>query len=72
MGERVRKKWGVRIFLSVVEEMDGWWQHYDAEELAAALTEAQWQRVQANLDASTTFINAVAIARESNSRPRPS
>lgn len=59
------KRWGVRAFLSTVDEMDRWWEHYDADELAAGLTETQWQRVQAGLDGSTAFIQAIAAARES-------
>lgn len=65
------KQYGLRAFLSTVEEMDGWWQHYDPAEIAAGLSETQWQRVRANLDGSIGFIDAIAAARDTATRTRP-
>ncbi|NHN55847.1 ParB N-terminal domain-containing protein [Calidifontibacter sp. DB0510] len=58
------KRYGLRAFLATIEDMDGWWQHYDAVEIGAGLSETQWLRVRANLDASLAFIDAIAAARE--------
>jgi ParB family chromosome partitioning protein len=57
------KRYGLRALLATIEEMDGWWQHYDPDEIAVGLTEEQWQRLCANLDGSTTFVQAIAAAR---------
>jgi ParB family chromosome partitioning protein len=62
------KRYGLRAFLATVEELDGWWQHYDPGEIAAALTEEQWQRLCANRDGSSAFIQAVAAARAADGR----
>lgn len=62
------KRYGLRAFLATVEELDGWWQHYDPGEIAAALTEEQWQRLCANRDGSTAFIQAIAAARHADGR----
>jgi ParB family chromosome partitioning protein len=59
------KRYGLRAFLATVQELDGWWQHYDPGEIAAALTEEQWQRLCANRDGSSAFIQAIAAARPS-------
>ncbi len=59
----VVKRYGLRAFVATFEEMDGWWQHYDPAEIAAGLTEQQWQRVCACLNGSTTFIQAIDAAR---------
>ena len=65
------KRYGLRAFLATIEEMDGWWQHYDPDEIAAGLTEEQWQRLCACLDASTTFIQTIAAARHGGERDAP-
>ena len=62
------KRYGLRAFLSTVEDMDGWWQHYDPAEIAAGLSETQWQRVQANLGGSIAFIDDIATARDTDSQ----
>lgn len=62
------KRYGLRAFLATIEEMDGWWQHYDPAEIAAGLTEEQWQRLCANLDGSTSFIQTIAAARHADGR----
>lgn len=62
------KQYGLRAFLSTTEEMDGWWQHYDPAEIAAGLTEPQWQHVRANLDGSIAFIDDIAAARDAAAR----
>ncbi len=62
------KRYGLRAFLATVQELDGWWQHYDPGEIAAGLTEEQWQRLCANRDGSSAFIEAIAAAREADGR----
>lgn len=65
------KRYGLRAFLATVEELDGWWLHYDPAEIAAGLNEEQWQRVRDNLDASSAFIEAVATARDTRASGSP-
>lgn len=62
------KRYGLRAFLATVEELDGWWQHYDPGEIAAGLTEEQWQRLCANRDGISAFIEAIAAARHADGR----
>lgn len=62
------KQYGLRAFLSTIQDMDGWWQHYDPAEIAAGLSETQWQQVRANLDGSIAFIEAIAAARDAAAR----
>lgn len=57
------KRYGLRAFLATIEEMDGWWRHYDPQEIAAGLTEEQWQQFCGYLDGNTAFIQAIAAAR---------
>ncbi|TWE13075.1 ParB family chromosome partitioning protein [Rudaeicoccus suwonensis] len=57
------KHYGLRAFLTTVDEMDGWWRHYDPAEIAAGLSEQQWQRLRDCLDGSVAFIEAIATAR---------
>ncbi len=57
------KRYGLRAFLATIEEMDGWWRHYDPQEIAAGLTEEQWQQFCGYLNGSTAFIQAIAAAR---------
>ena len=65
--ERLRlvaiKHYGLRAFLATVDEMDGWWRHYDPDEIAAGLSDEQWQRLCASLDGSAEFIRAIGDAR---------
>lgn len=57
-----------RAFWATAKEIQGWWEHYDPAEIAAGLTEQQWQRVRATLAGSITFIEAVAAARDAADR----
>jgi len=57
------KRYGLRTFLATVDEMDGWWRHYDPDEIAAGLSDEQWQRLCASLDGSAEFIRAIGDAR---------
>jgi ParB family chromosome partitioning protein len=57
------KRYGLRAFLATVDEMDGWWRYYDPEEIAAGLSDEQWQRLCASLDGSAEFIHAIGDAR---------
>ncbi|MGH3261427.1 MAG: hypothetical protein ACRDNS_05465, partial [Trebonia sp.] len=57
------KRYGLRAFVATVEEMDGWWRHYDPDEIAAGLNDEQWQQLCDSLDGSATFVRAIASAR---------
>lgn len=57
------KRYGLRAFLATVDEMDGWWRYYDPGEIAAGLSDEQWQRLCACLDGSIEFIRAIGNAR---------
>lgn len=57
------KRYGLRAFVATVEEMDGWWRHYDPDEIAGGLTDEQWQQLCGSLEGSTTFVRAIATAR---------
>lgn len=57
------KRYGLRAFLATVNEMDGWWRHYDPAEIAAGLSDEQWQRLCACLDGSAELIRAIGDAR---------
>jgi ParB family transcriptional regulator, chromosome partitioning protein len=59
------KRYGLRACLAAIEEMDGWWRHYDPSEIAAGLTDEQWQRFCDHLERTTAFIQAIAAARRS-------
>lgn len=61
------KRYSVRALVATIEEMDHWWEHYDAAEIATGLTDGQWQRLRANLAGSVTFTRAVAALRDSDS-----
>jgi ParB family transcriptional regulator, chromosome partitioning protein len=58
------RRYGVRAFLASLDEMDGWWEHYDPHEIAAKISEEQWQRFRAHMEGSSAFIQAVAATRE--------
>ncbi len=57
------RHYGLRAFLATMDEMDGWWRHYDPAEIAAGLSDEQWEQLRACLDGSTTFICAIGDAR---------
>ena len=65
------KRYGLRAFLSTIEEMDGWWQHYDPAEIASGLSDTQWQQVRSNLDGSIAFIDDIAAARDAAAQTNP-
>lgn len=65
------KHYGLRAFLATIEEMDGWWRHYDPAEIAAGLSEDQWQRLCACLDGSAAFIQAIGDARHNHPPGEP-
>ncbi len=61
------KHYGLRAFLATIDEMDGWWRHYDPAEIATGLSGEQWERLCACLDGSTAFIRSIGDAR--NDKP---
>lgn len=57
------KHYGLRAFVATIEEMDGWWRHYDPVEIAAGLSDDHWQQLRASLEDSTAFVRAIAEGR---------
>lgn len=66
------KRYGLRALLATIEEMDGWWRHYDPAEIATGLSEEQWQRLCDCLDGSSEFIHAIGEARKDHGTPETS
>lgn len=66
------KHYGLRALLATMQEMDGWWRHYDPAEIAAGLSDEQWEQLCACLDASTAFIRSIGDARRHGLRSESS
>lgn len=58
------RRYGVQLMRQTIDDMDGWWRHYDPDEIAARLPEDYWQRMWTCCRDSTRFIEAVAQARQ--------
>jgi ParB family chromosome partitioning protein len=61
------KHYGLRALLATMQEMDGWWRHYDPAEIAAGLSDEQWEQLCACLDGSTAFIRSIGDVRHHGS-----
>ncbi|MCH6470781.1 ParB N-terminal domain-containing protein [Sinomonas terrae] len=59
----------VRAFVLTWDELTGWWERCDPTEVAAALTDDQWERFQNTLTGTIRFAEAISAARAS-SEPR--
>ena len=59
----------VRAFVLTWDELAGWWERCDPTEVAAALTDDQWERFQDTVAGTIRFAEAVAAAR-AKSQPR--
>jgi ParB family chromosome partitioning protein len=55
----------VTVFLRVWNDMDGWWDEYDAAYLADVLTDDQWTRYVATIERSVMFTETISTARTS-------
>ncbi len=53
----------VRAFINLWRELDGWWEHYDAETLAESLTPDEWDEVERVLAKTVEFIDGVRVRR---------
>ncbi|WP_422933317.1 ParB N-terminal domain-containing protein [Sinomonas sp. P47F7] len=59
----------VRAFVLIWEELAGWWERCDPAEVAAALTDEQWERFQNTVAGTIKFAESAAAAR-AKSEPR--
>ena len=58
-----RRKRSTRAFVHTWTDMDGWSSRYDAAEVGAALTDAEWALFERVLDETTTFHDLARKAR---------
>lgn len=56
-------KRSVRALVMTWADLDGWTGHYDPDDVAAKLTEAEWAMVERVMAESTTFFDAVRASR---------
>jgi len=57
------RRHGVRAFLLTWGEMSGWVEHYDPDEIGAALTDDHWDDFEATVAATVAFADRARIAR---------
>ncbi|WP_053208205.1 ParB N-terminal domain-containing protein [Jiangella muralis] len=57
------KRYGVRAFLLMWDELDGWTADYNPGEIGPALTADQWSRFEATVAATVSFADAARVAR---------
>lgn len=66
-------RYAVRSFWLVWRDLDGWWTHYDPEQVARELGPQEWQSLEATIAHTTEFFDAVRTLRlsqpESSSVP---
>lgn len=53
------RQFSARVLLVMLSETDYWWLHYDPEEIARALTGAQWEQVADWQERSAEFLELV-------------
>ena len=53
----------LRVFLNTWDDLTEWWQHYDPETVARALTPEQWDRFEQTIAGTLAFAEAGRIAR---------
>ncbi|WP_431878429.1 ParB N-terminal domain-containing protein [Amycolatopsis sacchari] len=66
-------RYPVRAFVLTWDDLDGWWTHYDADELAALLTDEQTETFYATVEGTTEFAERLRTARQNltdDARPR--
>ena len=60
-----------RAFVQTWGELTNWWTHYDADALAAELTDEQFENFLATADGTVRFADALRVVREGAAeRPR--
>ncbi|WP_392426047.1 ParB N-terminal domain-containing protein [Barrientosiimonas humi] len=72
-GADATARYPVRAFVLTWDDLDGWWTHYDADELAAQLTDEQTETFYAAVEGTTEFAERLRIARQNptdDERPR--
>ena len=68
-GQPVR--YPLRAFVQTWGELTNWWTHYDADTLAAELTDEQFENFLTTTDGTLRFADALRSAREATAeRPR--
>ena len=53
----------VRAFVFLWDDLRGWWEQYDCDEIAASLTDAQWHQFEETIAGTVAFSEAVRTAR---------
>lgn len=61
-------RYPLRAFTLTWDDLDGWWTHYDPEEVGAALSAAQWEHLEAIVAATNEFFDAARSARQQRSK----
>jgi ParB family chromosome partitioning protein len=51
------------VFVATWEDLAGWWAHYDAAEVGAALSDEQWVRFEQIVAGTVAFAEAARLAR---------
>ena len=70
-GEGQPVRYPLRAFVQTWGELTDWWTHYDADTLAAELTDEQFENFLATTDGTVRFADALRAAREgATERPR--
>ncbi len=60
----------VRAFTNMWRELDGWWEHYDADTLAESVTGDEWDEVE-RVVAKTMSVMDEVRSRRAGARPEP-
>ncbi|WP_022886302.1 ParB N-terminal domain-containing protein [Glaciibacter superstes] len=58
----------LRAFTLTWDDLDGWWAHFDPEEVGPALSAAQWAHVETTVAATNEFFAAAREARQLRSK----
>lgn len=62
-GPELPARWSVRAFNEMWRSLNQWWTHYDPAEIAARLTDEQWQAIEETLTGTTAFLDEVRDLR---------
>ncbi|WP_022883680.1 ParB N-terminal domain-containing protein [Glaciibacter superstes] len=58
----------LRAFVLTWTDLIEWWEHFDVEEIAAGLTDEQWEQFTATVAGTVAFAEAIEVARQDSSR----
>lgn len=61
-------RYPMRAFTLTWDDLDGWWAHFDPEEVGPALSAAQWAHVETTVAATNEFFAAAREARQLRSQ----